>query len=576
MVYVRQVPQNIMTVELKIFDFMTLKQFGISVALIIISFLIYFIFGAFSPWNIIIPAVIIVVGGVVLFVPFNGEPFQEFISNYLEAVVSPQRRIWHKKGIILKTAADKARIYQYGKDMIGSVPLGRNMQLVQNNDLQTQEQSLLDRAEEEFLSTEIQVDEPLRSLRSNNYTPPVQKNPTKANTIMANDGTNLRQENRVNISQKTLFNSVKISNNNPGNQSNTANIGNTSIQAQQRSMRETIDDAAIKNYIFGSVEDYEDRPVENALVSLKRLNDTNVIEFIYTNEAGEFKTNSEYPKGSYVLQVVHNGTEFNTITIEHNPIDPQPVYIHPSDYDEYKLQQMQKRNEMSNEIKQLAEDGVFAGNYDASLFSFGSDYDDLMTSDGVSNTQQENNDASAHANCANRLDQNTQPAGTPQLKSDISHTSTLQYSTTNDEINGSTYHRMLGQDGKDMLFNAQNRSTHTANHGQNNVIHYFDFNAMPDVNLPIDPSLVNIPNALNGIIVGPGKHGVPGVLIQVFDKSGQLITSTISDHNGMFHSFSSLSNGDYVMYFSKNNQLLAAFHLRALGSRIPPKIIQFV
>lgn len=580
MAYVRQVPQNIMTVELKIFDFMTLKQFGISVALVIISFLIYFIFSAFSPWNIIIPAVILIVGGIVLFVPFNGEPFQEFVSNYLESMVSPQRRLWHKKGIILKTAADKARIYQYGADAIGSVPLGQNMSLVQNNDMQTQEQSMLDQAEKEFLKAEVKIEESPTSSQHNSYTPPTNKSPTNANVMMNSNSTNAVQENRANISQKTLFNSVKISNNNPNNNNNSNNAsqtvspGNTMIQAPQKSTHEFIDDAAVKNYIFGSVEDYEDKPIENALVYLKNPNDLNTIEFIYTNEAGEFKTNYEYPKGHYVLQVVYNDAEFNTITIEHTPIDPQPIYIHPSDYDQYKLQQSQKNTEVSNEVKKLAEDGVFTGNYDASLFSFGSDYDESLNSYNVSNVQQTppsttNNDA--YNNEPDDVQHNVQHITTRQEKPNTARTSVYNYNTNNlfEEFNS----QRIVNDYKDISSNASN-APHTLNQQQN--IRYFDFNAMPNINLAIDPSLLNVPNTLNGIIVGPNKQGIAGIVIQVFDKNGHLVTSTITDHNGIFHSFSSLPNGDYVMYLSKNNQLLVAFNLKTSGSKIPPKIIQFV
>ncbi len=222
----------------------------------------------------------------------------------------------------------------------------------------------------------------------------------------------------------------------------------------------------------------------------------------------------------------------------------------------------------------MAEDGVFTGNYDASLFSFGSDYDESLNSYNVSNVQQTppsttNNDA--YNNEPDDLQHNVQHITTQQEKPNTARTSVYNYNTNNlfEEFNS----QRIVNDYKDISSNASN-APHTLNQQQN--IRYFDFNAMPNINLAIDPSLLNVPNTLNGIIVGPNKQGIAGIVIQVFDKNGHLVTSTITDHNGIFHSFSSLPNGDYVMYLSKNNQLLVAFNLKTSGSKIPPKIIQFV
>lgn len=565
MAYVRQVPQNIMTVELKIFDFMTLKQFGISVTLILISFLIYFIFSAFSPWNIVIPALIVIVGAIVMFVPFNGEPFQEFISNYLEAMISPQRRIWHKKGIILKTAADKARIYQYGTEGVASRPLISNMQLAQDQQQQSPEQSMLDKAESEFLqnSANVNIDQPVQ-IQNGSYTPPMQKNLASNSNVVRGGGNHSLHENQANISKKTLFNSVNVSANNQNTVSSPSTTQVASNLQQKHQNQRLNDEAAVKNYIFGSIEDYDNKPVSNAVVYIKRSDDQNVLEFLYTNDAGEFKTNYEYEKGSYVIQVVFDDSIFNTVTIEHEPIDPHPVLIHPVDYEQYQLNKAKEESSLSKEVHMLAENGVFAGNYDASLFSLGSEYEE-------SNSFTTSNQKSVSINRDTDIDidrQNNLPQG-PAART---FSSGGYYNAANNLFDEFNSHRVVNN-YKDTTSNTP-PSTNTSNPPLQNL-HYFDFNKMPNVNLALDPS-VNLPNSINGIIVGPNKQGLAGILIQVFDKNGGLVTSTITDANGVFHSFSPLPNGDYVLYLSKNNQFLVAFTLKTFGSIIPPKLIQFI
>ena len=110
----RPVPQNIMSVEFKLFEFMTVKQFLIGFAVVVFCIVLFILIG--GVWGLIIPLFVLMVAGIILFVPFNGEPFQVFVGSFLEAIISPQRRIWHKKGIVVKSAMRRARAYQYGND----------------------------------------------------------------------------------------------------------------------------------------------------------------------------------------------------------------------------------------------------------------------------------------------------------------------------------------------------------------------------------------------------------------------------------------------------------------------------
>ena len=557
----RPVPQNIMSVEFKIFDFMTLKQFGISVALMLVCFALYFVLGA--PWGIVISLLIIVVGGIVIFVPFNGEPFQEFLSSYMEAMISPQRRVWHKKGIVVKSAAEKARFYRYGNDPIPETE-NKFKFADQNNIKITQEQNKLDSAEQQFLQKEEGNPQPAfakatvgafqaqnnsgtnisqKSVKNginlgkfipgfgkqnqknqqqqmnpqqpqnqqqnnqqqgvsnaaasasnaaspqsnaassasdaaaqynlNQYLAPNQNgsqpvanpapypqqqipqssNPSNQNpqapfansNMQANPqqvpnnqnfapqqpvqqtNQNFQQQNNVAASQQQAQQtvnqevglptflkkeeSVNVLQSNP--QPTIPNINtqqitqqpNANIQApvissqpsspvsqnpQQQnpqtppannsnhiapkvSQLDEDDETAVKNYIFGSVENYEDKPVKGAAVILKTLDGSKNLEVINTNDAGEFKTNYEYKAGQYKLYVNADGKDFNEVVITNEPVDPVPFTIHPKDYDQ-KKKEIAANQVVEETTNQEVSDGIFEGAYDANMFNLGTDY----------------------------------------------------------------------------------------------------------------------------------------------------------------------------------------------------------
>ena len=96
------VPGNIMSVEFKLFDVMTLKQF---LYLVVCAFLSY-LFITILPDNFIkwiLPAVIMMAGIVVAFVQFNGESFEIYTTNFILGVIQPQRRVWSKIPVVKKT-----------------------------------------------------------------------------------------------------------------------------------------------------------------------------------------------------------------------------------------------------------------------------------------------------------------------------------------------------------------------------------------------------------------------------------------------------------------------------------------
>ncbi|MCX8035267.1 MAG: PrgI family protein [Candidatus Dojkabacteria bacterium] len=323
---VRPVPQNIMQVELKLFDLFTVKQF---ITAAIVGFICIGLFLLLpSPYNIYIPLVIGIIAIIVIFVPFNGEPFEVFVSNYLEAMVSPQRRVWHKKGFYLKSAAEKARIFQYGYDPLEGKD--EEFLLQQQNNANAQPTNL-DVAEQQFLQTQVNIN-------------------------------NMTVQNSSNINSSSIFNNVNLNNLASQSQPNLAQKPKVKYITKENKQNEN--DVEVKSYIIGTVEDNEARPVKDAVVLL--IKDNVELEEMNTGSSGDFQTKLEYPKGKYHIEVYQRSKLFNQLEIEYDPVDPVPINIFPADHEEY-LERKRKEAEEKAQKQNINSD-VFDGEYDPSLF----------------------------------------------------------------------------------------------------------------------------------------------------------------------------------------------------------------
>ncbi len=327
---VRPVPQNIMQVELKLFDLFTVRQF---ITAAIVGFICIGLFLLLpSPYNIYIPLVIGIMAVIVIFVPFNGEPFEVFLSHYLEAMVSPQRRVWHKKGFYLKSAAEKARIYQYGYDPLE----GKDEEfLLQQNSANSQPTNL-DLAEQELLQTQVNIN-------------------------------NMTVQNSSNINSGSIFNNVNL--NNLTGQPLQSLVQKPKVKYITKENKQNEEKVEFKSYIFGTVEDNEAKPVKDAVVLL--IKDNVELEEMNTGSSGDFQTKLEYPKGRYHIEVYQGSKLFNQIELNYDPVDPVPVNIFPADHGEY-LERKRKEAEEKAQ-KQNTNSDVFDGEYDPSLFKIESD-----------------------------------------------------------------------------------------------------------------------------------------------------------------------------------------------------------
>lgn len=163
----RPVPQNIMNVEFKLFDLVTVKQFLLAFALFLFcGVLVYFGRGLF--WQVFVPGVSGFVGILFIFVPFNGEPFSNFISYYLEAMISPQRRVWNKKGYVVKSAFKAAQEIRFGNDPMNNSENG--FKYNSDKGIKLAEAALLDEQEAAFIERKeqgVEINANIESMNSN-------------------------------------------------------------------------------------------------------------------------------------------------------------------------------------------------------------------------------------------------------------------------------------------------------------------------------------------------------------------------------------------------------------------------
>lgn len=368
------------------------------------------------------------------------------------------------------------------------------------------------------------------------------------------------------------------------------------------------EEVAVKNFIFGSIEDSKDEPVKQASVTIKDKI-ANTLEVIQTNSAGEFKTSYEYKGDEYIISVFADGKDFNEVKIVHEPVDPVPVTIHPRNYNPN-----QRFTEDESLPDNSVNDGVFEGAYDANYFNMGQDYleeqvkqnqpvetfqiqEPIQTNTDINQSTQIQTEDSLQAKgnnvvhsayssqATNMFDQMmggrivndykepepvntlTEPSQeilpTPNINQPVEPVSSIPPQPSLEET----------------VMGINQTSTPVKPAPKNQAIDYdieiAEFTEMANANVPFENNLINIPNTVNGILVAPNGYGLDGAQVRILDKSGILITSMNSDQTGRFYSYSPLPDGEYMMYISKNNQNLVGFQLTLSGKIIPPKYISF-
>lgn len=602
---VRQVPQNIMSVEFKLFDIMTLKQFGISVALLIICFFIFIGLSAFSPWNIVVPVFIILIGAVVIFVPFNGEPFQEFVSNFMEAMISPQRRVWHKKGMVLKSAAEKARIYRFGEDT------GQKLSTFEVDTNKFEEVNAFDEAESKFMSNAPVVENKVNTsqnilprqndgtvianhnlkktivLDNSQIKPPIQTNNqvhlpvvnNQTGQIQSNHAQNLHSEyNNQSVIQNPVANSPQPT---PINHSQQIPPQETIIKSSN-----PFEDLTIKNFLFGNVEDYSSKPIRNAIIVISQ--EGKQLEVLSSNDIGDFKTAYEYPAGDYELLVKQEDYSFDVVRVKHDPVDPAPITIHPR-------KPVVPQEELEANFNQNSDPDIFDGNYDSSVFNIGHDYVDMQISPKQEEIKREDIEPITINQAQDDIDisnisipvsgskktgmDNANYVAVANNMFDQANSYKTAVDPTTEFISDPKY---LSKDTTSLAAqsnqadNVITTSQQPGNSNSSNVnIQFYNYLALPDANVPFEQNLINVPNTLNGVLVNNQGYGMQGILCSIYDQSNNLVTSMYTDNLGKYYSYSPVQNGFYRIIFSNQGNVIVGFEVPLNGNIIKPKFISF-
>lgn len=632
----RPVPQNIMNVEFKFFDFVTIRQFLTSFGLLVLCAVLYFLLP--SPWKIIIPILCLILGGIIIYVPFNGEPFGSFISLYLEALILPQRRIWNKRGVVVKTAYRQAHKYQFGNDPTDDFNKFKFQSSTEQIKL-SPEQEKLDVEEDKFIHDQNTTNSGNMNAKysppSNKQQPTQQKplnnpNSTSVSSRSIQTSVNLNQfpdkqepislvqekqgqpekpeiENsqtptepaqqietpQPEIKQEETKPQVQI--NIPTPQQPTENheapqkeqeviitnhvpnyiSSETKAQdlpqdqpiTEQKTLSETIaqpsqaaeaqssvnveetikeikemsppqvqkrdeDELALRNYIFGTVEDGKGGSVSGAAIVIKN-NDENQ-EVTYSKQNGDFQSVHEYKAGEYLLHVNVDSEEFNEVRIQHDPIDPIPVIIKPKVVQSI----LPQPHEVEEQI--TTDPDVFSGNYDSRSFDLGNDYEELEVKLNKQPEEQTiHQEDNFETNVLNNLDDNV-----PQDLIATREDTQLNLATQPDKLQSFDKHELI------------------------------NFSILDTAQAKMDSHLLNIPNTINGRIISATAQPLAGVLVNILDREKNIVKSIGTDMNGIFYSFTSLPDGFYYIELSKSGYEFPSFYINLQNSTQEPKDIK--
>lgn len=85
----------------------------------------------------------------------------------------------------------------------------------------------------------------------------------------------------------------------------------------------------------------------------------------------------------------------------------------------------------------------------------------------------------------------------------------------------------------------------------------------------LKPQSTDRPNIVNGIVVDKEDNPVSGVSVEVKDSQGFPLRKTISDKNGLFTMSTPLPNGEYILDFEKVGKVFTDYKINLTGTVVP-------
>lgn len=309
-----RVPESVFSVEFKLFDFMTMKQFYIVLATVLLSVGFYFLLdrvtSPFIKWLVVI--LVAIVGLIIAFVKVQGEPFEVYVTNFLLALVSPQRRVWKKESelprYLQESKSDKQQIAEAARSLAKEAakkppPVSEKMLRAQKQEATVADpvSSELDTIEQQYLQGKL----------------PVYGAVTKSAS-----GTAAQEQTR---SQPQTQQSQGAQ-----EELTPPELMNTGLNEKERDLMQT---PAKPGIIWGVVKDDKDQMLAGANVSVSDQTGKTVAS-ITTNPLGQFRVGGELSPGTYTVQTAHENYQYQAIqvTVGPNPLEPQVIKPIPTQH----------------------------------------------------------------------------------------------------------------------------------------------------------------------------------------------------------------------------------------------------
>lgn len=333
MVKPHRVPESVFEVEFKLFDIMSMKQFVIVMVTAGFAVLFYFLLdkitASFFKWLVVIT--IVIVGLIVAFLKLQGEPFEVYVTNFILALVSPQRRVWSKANQLPEYLKDSTQPSPKQVSELAQKAQKAATPAISQEMLQTITQTKqapgplteLDLIEKQYLEGKLPVfgavkrsepqaqvepapsaEAPKPAGRQPPITTPVQlvpppQPPTTLETPEPQTQTPL-------VTQPVQSNA-------PSPLQSQMNISEEAVSTESlNNSAATIPKAAMKPNVFaGEVYSYDGKPLTTVLINIRQKQANGpIIRALTSNPLGQFVSSDPLQDGKYVVELIKPGYKF--------------------------------------------------------------------------------------------------------------------------------------------------------------------------------------------------------------------------------------------------------------------------
>lgn len=299
------VPQHITAFEFKLVGDLTLKQFlfaGVGVAVAYATYISGLNF--ILKWFLIITTAGLGLGSA--FLPIQGRTLDQWILNFIRAVLSPTQRVWRKKPLPPEYLREDYSQFLTSQ-VLSLTPLQSRQKLATYLKAAEEEKSQLDLAEEEFvqrLNFEVPVTrvEPEEKDR-----PPARPAPIEGVVEVGTLPRIIAETKREPLEQQNRELQERLK------------AAEARVKSRQRRPPPTKPPPAkgVPNLIRGTVKDSQNRFLEGAVVIVKD-EEGDPVRALKTDRLGQFAISTPLENGDYTVEISMRGRQFDIIKVTAN------------------------------------------------------------------------------------------------------------------------------------------------------------------------------------------------------------------------------------------------------------------